>query len=201
MKLKFTKFIIPIMMFFLNFFPVMAQSTLQNKKIEQYIGVFPQIYALSKTTQPNEMEKETQPPISLQSDKLSRTPVSDNLTLLKETSTYDEFSKIIMRAGFLSTEEWASTGDKIMMAYSAYHLKYPMNKDTPSIDVIKMDMQDQLKSIETNQFISNEQKQTLINKIQNSMALLNDPNYIDGENISIIRPYIERLNSLFKEYQ
>lgn len=201
MKLIFLRFLIPFLVFFLNFFPTLAQTTLQKAEIEQYIDALPQIYALSQTTQPNDQEQGIQTPISLKTDEFSRTPISDSLVLLKEQPTYEKFNTIVMKAGFLSTEGWASAGDKIMIAYSAYHLKHPINKASPTIDVIKSDMQEQLKLIEANQFISGEQKQTLLNKIQNSMALLNDPNYIDSENISIISPYIERLNSLFEEYQ
>jgi len=70
-----------------------------------------------------------------------------------------------------------------------------------SIDEVKKYMSEDLMKIKINKFISSKQKQVLINKIKNSMALLNDPNYIDNENISIISPFIGRLNLLFKETQ
>jgi len=56
-------------------------------------------------------------------------------------------------------------------------------------------------SIKNNKFISQEQKQTLINKIEKSIEMIDDPNYNDDENISIISPYIKQLNSLFEEFQ
>jgi hypothetical protein len=101
----------------------------------------------------------------------------------------------------LNPKEWASTGDKIMMAYSAYQMKNYDRETAPTIGEIKQNMSEDLIKIKINKFISPKQKQVLINKIENSMALLSDPNYIDNENISIISPFIGRLNSLFKETQ
>lgn len=196
MKFKLQRFIFPFIIVFLNFSPALAQSILQKAEIEKYIGILPQISALAQLN-----DQETQPSTPLLTDEFGRTPISDNLIFLKERPNYNKFTDLIIKAGFLTAEEWANVGDKIMMAYSAYHLKYPSDNSSPTVNEIKSSMQDRSKLVEANQFISNEQKRILLKKIQNSMALLNDPNYINNENISIISPYIERLNSLFKEYQ
>jgi len=188
-------------LFLFNYFPALAQDILNITEIEQYLVTYPQIHKISQEYEASNEEEEIDKPVILDQDEFSRTPISDNLDQLRTHPTFEKFTDIIKKAGFSSPRQWASAGDKIMMAYSAYQIKHPQQETAPSIEEIKKDMDEQRNLIEKNQFISNEQKQSLINKIENSMALLSDPNYIDSENISIISPYIERLNSLFKEYQ
>jgi hypothetical protein len=181
---------------FLSFSSASAQNSLNNLEIEHFINTLPAINALV-----NEFESDNEQQINNLPTDFSRTPITDSLNVVRTPQTLAEFTSIINRSGFSSAELWAQAGDKIIMAYSAYHLKYPQNASAPNPEEIKLDLTSQLTNIKRNQFISNEQKQTLINKIQNSIALLSDPNYIDSENISIISPYIDRLNSLLKEYQ
>jgi len=195
------KNLITFFIIFLNFFPAHAQDTLDTIKIEQYLSTLPSLERLEEKYKASDNGENEEYPSMLDSPEMTRTPITNGLTLLRDHPSYEEFKVIVTNANFSNPEQWASTGDKIMMAYSAYQLKNPENADAPSIDEIKKNMQEDLEKISTNQFISAEQKQTLINKIENSMALLNDPNYIDSENISIISPFVGRLNTLFKEYQ
>tara|TARA_R110002073_G_scaffold204772_2_gene364514 strand:+ start:770 stop:1375 length:606 start_codon:yes stop_codon:yes gene_type:complete len=195
------KGLIAFSIFFLNILAAQAQNTLDSIKIEQYLSTLPSLARLEEKYKAADNSENEEYVSMLDSPEITRTPISDGLIRLRDHPRYDEFKDIVTDANFSDPEEWASTGDQIMMAYSAYQLKYPESANAPSLAEIKKDMQEDLEKINKNQFISAEQKQTLINKIENSMALLNDPNYIDSENISIISPYIERLNTLFKEYQ
>lgn len=201
MKKITIKSLITFFIIFLNFFPAHAQNTLDTIKIEQYLSTLPSLERLEEKYKASDNGENEEYPSMLDSSELTRTPITNGLTLLRDHPSYEEFKVIVANANFSDLEEWASTGDKIMMAYSAYQLKHPETANAPSIDEIKNNMQEDLEKISKNQFISTEQKQSLINKIENSMALLNDPNYIDSENISIISPFIGRLNTLFKEYQ
>ena len=201
MKVEFKKVPIIFILFFLNILPAMAQNTLSNGDIEKYIIVLPQIHQLSERYQSGINKENKEETIVFNPDTLSLTPITDNLATLVNHPTFEEFTLIITKAGFLNAAEWANVGDRIMMAYSATQLINPVGNNAPSINFIKENMQTELSNVEKNQFISAEQKLTLINKIQKSMALLNNPNYIDNENITIIAPYIERLNSFFKEHQ
>ncbi|MBL4602734.1 MAG: hypothetical protein JKY84_08315 [Emcibacteraceae bacterium] len=201
MKVEFKKAPIIFILFFLNILPAMAQNILSNDDIEKYIAVLPLIHQLSERFQSGIDKENKEETMVFSPDTLSLTPITDNLTTLENHQTFEEFNLIITKAGFLNSSEWANVGDRIMMAYSANQLINPIDDNAPSINFIKENMQTELANVEKNQFISAEQKLTLINKIQKSMALLNNPNYIDNENITIIGPYIERLNSFFKEYQ
>ena len=195
--------------FFLFFFTISnayAQNSLNKENIENYIETIPELRQLEiaaqseKTESPDEAE--TSPPLVQNfNGDFSRTPISDILSELKKQPFYDDFKSIIEKHNFESPETWAKTGDMIMMAYSAYHLKNPPVKNAPSVDTVLEDLAQKSKNIESNPYISSEQKQTLLNKLKNSIALLNDPNYIENNNISVISPYIARLNSLFKEPQ
>ena len=184
-------------LFFLSFPPTFAQNALNEADIENYLETLPLIAAIVS-------EEDAQPFIgetSITQTEISRTPITDSLELAKHQPTYPKFLEIIENAQFTSPSDWANVGDNIMMAYSAFYLKSQETTDTSNIEAITRDLAEKLANIEKNQFISAAQKQLLIEKIQNSMALISDPNYINSENISIISPYIDRLNSLFKDYQ
>ena len=184
-------------LFFLSFPPTFAQNALNEADIENYLETLPLIAAIVS-------EEDAQPFIgetSITQTEISRTPITDSLELAKHQPTYPKFLEIIENAQFASPSHWANVGDNIMMAYSAFYLKSQETTDTSNIEAITRDLAEKLANIEKNQFISAAQKQLLIEKIQNSMALISDPNYINSENISIISPYIDRLNSLFKDYQ
>jgi hypothetical protein len=84
-----------------------------------------------------------------------------------------------------------------MNAHAAYYRK----RNYPDTSQLIIDLEQKLSDIKSNQFISSEQKNVLINKLEKSIELINDPNYNGEEYISMISPYIERLNSLFEEFQ
>ena len=196
MKSSFFIYILTFIYIIFSFITASAQNTLNRPEIEKFISTLPSINALVKVNEGEEAIQNSNVP-----SDITHTPITASLKLLRAQTSFPEFTTILNRAGFSSPEQWANIGDKVMMAFSAYQLKNPPNASAPSIEEIKQDLNSRLNNIKNNQFISNEQKQTLINKIQNSMALISDPNYIDNENISIISPYIDRLNSLLKEYQ
>lgn len=191
-----------VLLFVINIFSAFAQNPLNNTDVENYLSSLPLLDALAENYEQDikdQTEEITPPPID--PSDISRTPVTDNLAFIEKHPTFDEFKNIISTAGFASADQWANVGDKIMMAYSAYQLKNPAIQATANLNIIKNKLIENLESIKKNQYISTQQKEMLINKIQNSMELINDPNYIDSENISIISPYIARLNSHFKEAQ
>lgn len=191
-----------VLLFVINIFSAFAQKPLNNTDVENYLSSLPLLDALAENYEQDikdQTEEITPPPID--PSDISRTPVTDNLAFIENHPTFDEFKNIISTAGFASADQWANVGDKIMMAYSAYQLKNPAIQATANLNIIKNKLIENLESIKKNQYISTQQKEMLINKIQNSMELINDPNYIDSENISIISPYIARLNSHFKEAQ
>lgn len=185
---------------FMIFFNANAQNTLNTADIDNYLTSLKNISSMMKKynteiqTQEN-TDLTSLPPL----DELSKTPISDTLEYVKSLPTYSNFEMIIKSAGFETTEEWAYIGDKIMLAYSAYYLKNPQDKNAISIDEFINDLNAKSDQIKNNMFISNEQKNFLVEKIENSIAMLKDPNYIDNENIKILSPYIKRLNTLFKE--
>jgi len=183
--------------FFLNFTPTIAQNALNEAEIENYLATLPLIEAIVSEENANLSIEET----DITRSGISLTPITDSLELARHQPTYPKFLKIIENAQFNSPSHWANVGDNIMMAYSAFHLKSQETTGASNIEAIIKDLTEKLANIEKNQFISSDQKQLLIEKIQNSMALISDPNYINSENISIISPYIDRLNSLFKDYQ
>lgn len=199
LKIRFTIFI--FFMSFFNFFSVNAQTSLKPTEIERYLASLSQIQALmtnyqeAQSTEKKETIIDNTPPPS---DATSRTPITDNLQRMESHPTYSRFEEIIISIGFKNSKEWADNGDKIMLAYSAYQLKNSNAQNPADLEEIKSNLDEQLSAVKKNQFISNEQKQTLINKIENSMALISDPNYIENENILIIEPFIERLNSLLR---
>ncbi len=185
---------------FLLFSPALAQNLLQKSEIDQYINSVRELNQL-RPAQPEINNSKTQlVPRSGDQQNISMTPITDNLEFLRTQPNYEAFKSTIRKYGFSTPENWANVGDKVMMAYSAYHLKNDVTKGAPSVSEILTDMQEQQTNIKNNPYITQEQKLGLLNKIQNSMALLRDPNYINSENISVIGPYIERLDSLFKEY-
>lgn len=189
-------------LFFSHFMPTNAQNSLESRQIEQYLTSLVKIKTLINSAE-NEIRTTTEEviPSSNNYDASSRTPITDTLVQIKKHHTFKRFENDVITSGFITIEQWATVGDKIMMAYSAYHLKNPPPGQNKNVVDIEKDLSDDLKKIENNKFISPEHKKLLTEKIQNSIALLNDPNYIDHENIKIISPYIERLNSLFKEPQ
>lgn len=203
MKNKINILYCSFFLFFFIFSNVSAQNGLNNTVIENYIATIPELRELERASQiakPESNEEADQTPPK-KNTELSRTPVSDSLEYLQTQPFYEDFVHIINKYNFPNPKDWASTGDMIMMSYSAYHLKNPPNGNAPSIEALIKDLNDQKIKIEKNPYISMQQKQTLLNKLKNSIAMLNDPNYIENNNISVISPYIERLNSLFKEPQ
>jgi len=184
-----------------SFHSTQAQNSLDGNKIEQYLSTLPLLAQLEEKYIASDNKEKNQNSSMLDTTTTSYTPVTDTLILLENHPSYESFRVIVTNAKFLNPKEWASTGDKIMMAYSAYQMKNYDRETAPTIGEIKQNMSEDLIKIKINKFISPKQKQVLINKIENSMALLSDPNYIDNENISIISPFIGRLNSLFKETQ
>jgi len=192
-----------VILFFLNHSIAITQDQLTKTEIEQYLSSISGLQSLDAEidAESKNDDEATENQILFEPDSMSLTPISDSIEQITLHPTFEKFTAIINKAGFSSPQEWASTGDRIMIAYGAYQLKNPPQNKAATLDEIKNEMQTSLERIEKNQFISNEQKQTLINKIQKSMALMSDPNYIDNENIPIISPYLVRLNSLFKDYQ
>ena len=195
------KIMITFIIISLNFFSAQAQNILDATKIEQYLSTLPLLAQLQEKNIAIDNDEKSRNTHTFDKTKTSSTPITDNLILLEGHPNYEKFTVIVANAKFLNPKEWASTGDKIIMAYSAYQMKNYNGETLLSIDEVKKYMSEDLMKIKINKFISSRQKQVLINKIKNSMALLNDPNYIDNENISIISPFIGRLNLLFKETQ
>ena len=192
-------FLVFFQIFFI-FFPATAKTTLKPAEIEQYLTSLNQIQALmahynSQTdgTEETQLDNMPTPP-----DPMSQTPITDNLKRMKSHPTFSTFEEIIINIGFENSKEWAATGDRIMSAYSAHQFKISDAQNPVDIEEVRSDLNEQLSAVKNNQFISNEQKRTLINKIEKSIALITDPNYIENENILIIKPYIERLNSLLR---
>lgn len=187
--------------FFLCFFiliPANAQNALKEKDIESYISTLPKLQLLYERSQPENNTSNQSQVQPQDNDLTSRTPITDNLERMRNHPTFDNFSNIVKEAGFANPAHWAATGDKIMLAYSAYFINNPINEDAPTLDELKLELSEQLKKAEGNRFITAEHKELLVNKIQNSMAMLSDPNYIASENISTIGPFIARLNSYLR---
>lgn len=185
---------------FIFFFTANAQNTLNSADIDNYLTSLKNISIMMNRYNNENQAKESAdltslPPI----DELSKTPITDTLEFVKSHPTYTTLEMIVKSSGFNTTEEWAYTGDQIMLAYSAYYLKNPQDKDAMSIEEMIKDLNAKDDQIKNNMFISDEQKSFLTEKIENSIAMLKDPNYIDNENIKILSPYIKRLNTLFKE--
>jgi hypothetical protein len=185
---------------FMIFFTANAQNALNTTDIDNYLTSLNNISSIIKRYNDENRSKEsadlaTLPPI----DALSKTPITDTLEFVKSHPTYSTLEIIVKSSGFNTTEEWANTGDQIMLAYSAYYLKNPQDKDAMSIEEMIKDLNAKDDQIKNNIFISDEQKNFLTEKIENSIAMLKDPNYIDNENIKTLSPYIKRLNILFKE--
>lgn len=184
--------------FFFALNPAYAQNALNETEIEKYLSTLPKLRTLN-AIEPEETDSTRLAEGQTQNDELvSHTPISDNLERMRNHSTFDSFSEIVIEAGFDNPAQWAAVGDKIMLAYNAYFLTNPADSNAPSLEEMKQDLSEQQKSVSANQFITPEQKKLLLNKIENSMAMLNDPNYIANENISIIRPFIGRLNSYLR---
>ena len=203
MKNKNILVIMSLILFLFNHSIALAQDQLTNVEIERYLSSITSLQLLDTQIEA-ESENDDQVVESQffeETGTMSLTPITDSLSKITTHPTYDRFTAIIKRTGFSSPQQWASAGDRIMIAYSAYQLKNPPQNNGANMGAITDEMQASLERIEKNQFISSEQKQILKNKIQNSMALMSDPNYIENENIPIISPYIARLNSLFKDYQ
>lgn len=182
------------------FFTANAQNKLNSADIDNYLTSLKNISTMLKRyIKENQTEESavlnSLPPI----DELSKTPITDSLAHVKSHPTYPNLEMIIKSSGFETVEEWANVGDQIMLAYSAYYLKNTQDPAAMPINEMINDLDEQLEQIENNMFISIEQKNLLIEKVENSIAMLNDPNYIDNENIKILSPYIKRLNTLFKE--
>ncbi|MDG1995868.1 MAG: hypothetical protein P8J14_05195 [Emcibacteraceae bacterium] len=184
------------------FLPANAQNTLNSSQIEQYLSSLVRIKTLIINIE-NETSSTEKESIILQNSSFeaSKTPITDTLKQIKNHSSFKNFETSVLSSGFSSIEQWADVGDKIMMAYSAFQLQKSSDEQSQNLNEIKADLNDQLQKIKNNKFISPNQKTILTEKIQNSIALLNDPNYIDNENIKIISPFIARLNSVFKEHQ
>ncbi len=195
--MKIVKLIITIT-FFSIFFPANSQTTLRDTDIEKYLSTLPKIQSLITSSDPENIQPQRSD-LNFQSENLtSRTPISDNLERMQNHPTYGFFSKIVKDAGFENPTHWAAIGDEIMMAYGAYLINNPPNSNAPTLEDMKRDLAEQLVKVEKNQFITTEHKELLLNKIQNSIVMLNDPTYIANENISIIRPYIGRLTSYLR---
>jgi hypothetical protein len=185
---------------FMHFFTANAQNTLKSNDIDNYLTSLKSISSMmeryNKENKPKEdTELETLPTIG----DLSKTPITDSLAYVKSHPTYSSLEMIVQSSGFQSVEEWANVGDNIISAYTAFYLKYSAGSDAKSIEETINDLTAQRDQISKNLFISSEQKNILTEKIENSIAMLNDPNYINNENIKILSPYMKRLNSLFKE--
>lgn len=183
---------------FFIFIPANAQITLSDADIEKYLSTLPKLQTLIASPDPEDNPMESRDLNSQNENLTSRTPISDNLERMKNHPTYDMFSRIVNDAGFETPADWAAIGDEIMMAYSAYLIKNPVDNNAPTLDEMKKDLAEQLSKVEGNQFITLENKELLINKIENSIAMLNDPTYITNKNIPIIRPYIGRLTSYLR---
>lgn len=182
------------------FFTANAQNALNTNDIDNYLTSLKNISSMMKRYNSENQAKENADLTSLPPvDELSKTPITDTLEFVKSHPTYSTLEMIVKSSGFKTTEEWATTGDQIMLAYSAYYLKNPQDKEALSIDEMINDLNAKGNQIKNNMFISNEQKNFLTEKIENSIAMLKDPNYINNGNIKILSPYIKRLNTLFKE--
>lgn len=187
---------------FIYFFSANAQNALKSSDIDQYLTSLNSITVMMESyNNENRAQEEAEIAAFPAINELSQTPITDSLIYVKSHPTYSKFEMIIKSSGFQTVEQWANIGDQIMTAYSAYYIKNPESSDAKSIDFMINDLSSQRNQIEKNQFISVEQKNILIEKIENSIALLKDPNYIDNENIKSLSPYINRLNSMFKEPQ
>ncbi|MDG1709263.1 MAG: hypothetical protein P8H03_10905 [Emcibacteraceae bacterium] len=189
-------------LYFSCFLPVNAQNTLESNQIERYLSSLVKIKTLINSINNGTLSSEEES-LTAYNPSLdpSSTPITDSLEHIRKHSSFNSFEKNVLSSGFSSIEQWANVGDDVMMAYSAFQLKKNQEEQGQNLDEIKADLNGQLNKIENNKFISPHQKKILIEKIQNSIALLNDPNYIDHVNIKIISPFIARLNLVFKEDQ
>ena len=198
MKSNLKLVVLGIIFIYLKSFPVLAQNKLNEAEIEHFINSLPQIYQLLMQSDSNSQALPNAKYDTEQSNiEESFMPMTDMLNNAKLQPSFTQFKLIVHNGGFSSPDNWAKTGDDIMNAHAAYYRK----RNYPDTSQLIIDLEQKLSDIKSNQFISSEQKNVLINKLEKSIELINDPNYNGEEYISMISPYIERLNSLFEEFQ
>lgn len=180
--------ILSILLFSIAYGTVYAADTLSGNDIQHFIDAFRPVQELEGKYDFNDEEE---PAEDINPEDF--TPMTYVLELMKNHESYDEFTEIILSAGFSSPQQWAEVGDRVMNAYTAIRIIEEM---TPK------KIQKMLKSIEEvkkNEYLSPEIKKQLLESLT-QMVTISD-NLTEGEiaDQEALTPYLDRLELLFKE--
>ena len=178
-------------MSFGNFHVAYAASPLTSDNIEHFMKAMKPLQQLSRKY---DLEKETKGSVDDFATK-EFAPMSRSLDKIKDHKAYDEFTDIILDAGFSSVDQWANVGDRVMKSYISLRMKREMTPE--QIQEIKKSMAE----IENNAYLSAEMKKQFMANLQRTMAMVNDISNSDKADQEALEPYLPKLDQLFEELE
>lgn len=116
-------------------------------------------------------------------------PMSDALNNIKGYKAYGDFIAIIKKSGFSSAEEWANVGDRVIRAYLALSI---------NTKEVQSQMAEAMKQLESNPYITAEQKEMMRQQMKKSLPGGNGKNYSSPEDMKVVRPYLKQLEKAFE---
>ncbi len=168
-----------------------VQPPLRGADIEHFMDAMKPLQALSDK---HNITGEYTPP-EVQDGPIVFSPMSDALKQIKKHDAYEEFQSIVKNAGFSSSEHWARIGDRVMRAYISFNAAKDLSPKK------RQEMLKTIEDIEKNAYLSSDAKQHLLNSIKQTIDMAeNTPEDIKADQ-NILKPYLPRLEILFKEQQ
>lgn len=193
---KLTALILSLLLFFGPLSYAYAEPPLRKAEIEHFMDAMRPLQALSdKHDITGEETPPEEAPPKEQDDPMAFAPMSDALKQIKQHDAYEEFQTIVKNAGFSTPEQWAVIGDRVMRAYMSYKVIK---------DITPEKIQEMMKTIEEteeNEYLSSETKLQLLSSIRQTMYLVDNTPQNIIEDQEALKPYLEKLDILFKEEQ
>lgn len=166
-----------------------AAPLLSADNIQDFMNAMRPLQELGKKY--NIGDKEELPPAS--NDFTDFAPMSRALDDVKDNEAYDEFEAIILKAGFSSSEQWASVGDRIMRAYTATNIIREMTPEK------KQKMLKSIEEVKKNAYLSSEIKQQLLKSLTQSITMSENLTKETKKDQDALKPYLTKLKRLFEE--
>jgi len=96
-------------------------ANLTQDKVGKFVTAIPDVEVFSESMRKSGKDKQLEEAVKPEKNETKFTPYTKGVALMKTKfpEDYKSLSDISKKSGFSSAEDWASTGDNVMMAYMA----------------------------------------------------------------------------------
>ena len=119
-------------------------------------------------------------------------PMSDAIAEMRGHAVYNRLQGVVRKHGFSNVEQWAGTGDKVMMAF------YSLLMEEAHPEAVA-EMQAALREIDDNPYMGEAQKQEMRKMMESAMSHMSHLMDAPAADKAVVRPHMSELRRVLEE--